>query len=145
MGRSVYTFRNTCQEDKRHILDDERTTILLNTKGDRTGIGKNLSNLLEYIETGCAVDEYTRALEHQVQAIREDDDWRKRYMTLEMKLGEKMEEGMAIGMKQGIEQGIQKSIQFLLDANMSMEEAITKVAKGYDYSEEEILEIWKKK
>lgn len=141
----MYTFRKTCQEDRRHVLDDERTTILLNTKGDRTGINKNLSDLLEYIETGRAVDEYTRALEHQVQAIREDDDWRKRYMTLEMKLDEKLEEGMAIGMKQGIEQGIRKSIQFLLDANMSMEEVIAKVAKGYDYSEEEVLKIWKTK
>ena len=49
-GRSLYTFRETCQEEPRFLMGDDTTKIFLNSKGRREGINRDLAAFLDYIE-----------------------------------------------------------------------------------------------
>lgn len=80
---SYYTFNSWCDEDKSLNLGDSTTKILLNTKGDKTGMSKELKAFLEYIDTNSPTDEYTKWLANTVQTIKKDEGARNLYMTLE--------------------------------------------------------------
>ena len=113
-GRSVYTFRQTCQEDKNILLEDGRYTVFLNASGDQNGLPEGLIRLLDYIRTGDATDAFTEKLEQRVKELWEDNDWREHYMTFEMKLDEKWEEGL--------EQGeINSAMRMIEDGELSLE------------------------
>ena len=75
-GSSVYTFETVCHEYPELILQDKRKTIFLNIQGDRAGLSKELSSVLDYFKTSNPTDEYTRELEDRVKETRNDDDWR---------------------------------------------------------------------
>jgi len=104
-NRSIYTFKKYCSEDKSIELNDKITSIFLNVTGDRAGVDGKLVNLLDYINTGESHDEYTEALSKRVLTINEDDDWRDRHMTLEMKLEQQREIGIELGKEIGMELG----------------------------------------
>ena len=99
--KSVYTFHTACREIPEVTLNDERITVILNTKGNRQGIEPNLVNLLDYIETNQIADDYTKEISKQVYKLQNDRDWRDRYMTLEMKFDEKLEQGRTEGRTEG--------------------------------------------
>ena len=73
----------------------------MNIHGNREGISKDAVNLLDYFQTGKPTDSYTQNIQDQVVRIREDDDWRENYMTLEMKMDQKYEEGLKVGRTEG--------------------------------------------
>ena len=83
--------------------------IFLNSEGERTGIGTELAEFLNYVETNRPTDAFTKNLENAVQDVNRDTEWRRAIMTLEMKyldyqyMG--MKQGIQQGMKQGLEQG----------------------------------------
>ena len=97
MGRSVYTFRQTCQEQRDLVLENGQYTLFLNASGAKDGLPEGLVKLLEYIQTGNATDRFTEKLAGRVEQLRSDDDWRENYMTLEMKMDEKWQEGRLEG------------------------------------------------
>lgn len=78
-----YTFNTWCDEDKSLNLGDEATKILLNTKGDKKGMSKELRAFLEFIDTNSPTDEYTKCLANAVQTIKQDEGARDLYMTIE--------------------------------------------------------------
>ena len=64
--------------------------------------------LLLYIQHGKSTSAFTDRLEKALALMKTDAEWRKQYMTLEMKLFEEREEGRREGLEQGIEQGIEQ-------------------------------------
>lgn len=100
-NRSIYTFVTTCRENKEIELQDKRVTYFVNIHGNREGISKDAVNLLDYFQTGKPTDSYTQNIQDQVERIREDDDWRENYMTLEMKMDQRYEEGLQVGRTEG--------------------------------------------
>lgn len=96
-GKSVYTFKKYCAENKDIALEDGMLSVILNAEGNREGIDENLINLLDYIKTGTATDEYTGKLLERVQELNSDYDWRDRHMTFRMKLEERYEAGTKNG------------------------------------------------
>ena len=144
LNRSIYTFKSTCQEDFSISLEDEQVSIFLNTQGNRDDVDADLGYVLDYMKTGKALDAYTKSLEQSVRLMNDDDDWRNRHMTLQMKMDEQREMGIAIGKEMGVAigkemgvtigkemgvaigetQGVQKMIQNLMTSqNLSFEEA----------------------
>ena len=130
MGRSVYTFRQTCQEQKDLVLDDRQYTLFLNASGAKDGLPEGLVKLLEYIQTGNATDGFTEKLADRVEVLRYDDDWRENYMTLEMKMDEKRQEGRLEGLQEGLLKGRAETL---------VSQICKKLAKGN--TAEEIAEI----
>ena len=100
-GSSVYTFETVCHEYPELTLQDKRKTIFLNIQGDRDGLSKELSTVLDYFKTSNPTDEYTKGLEERVKENRNDDEWRENYMTWEMKLDERYRQGMEAGRTEG--------------------------------------------
>ena len=61
-GRSLYTFRETCQEEPHFLMGDETTKIFLNSKGSREGINHDLAAFLDYIEASLRRESLRKAL-----------------------------------------------------------------------------------
>jgi predicted transposase/invertase (TIGR01784 family) len=108
-GRACYTFENICLENKDLELKDGTRKIFLNAAGNHIGISKDLANFLDYLAEKGANDEYTSMLEQEVTRVKNSEDWRREYMTLEMKIDEEREqareEGERIGRELGEELG----------------------------------------
>lgn len=62
--------------------------------------------MLDFIDGKEASDDYTRALEQEIESVRKNEKWRLDYMTLQMRYQEKYEQGI----EQGIEMGIRVMI-----------------------------------
>ena len=72
--RSIYTFEKTCKKNKELVLADKRQTYFVNIKGNREGISKDTTKLLDYFKTGQPTDSYTENIQNEVELIRDDND-----------------------------------------------------------------------
>jgi hypothetical protein len=79
----------------------------------------NPTNFLDYLAGKGANDEYTSMLEQEVTRVKNSEDWRREYMTLEMKIDEEREqareEGERIGREIGEERGNASRIATSID------------------------------
>ncbi|MDD5854668.1 MAG: Rpn family recombination-promoting nuclease/putative transposase [Lachnospiraceae bacterium] len=128
-NKSIYSFSTICEENKELILDDKRHTYFVNIYGNREGIDEETAKLLDYFKTGKPTDPYTRNIQDQVEFIRDDDDWRENYMTIEMKLDQKYEQGKTEG-----EQHRDKVLIFKwLEKGKTVKEIAEDLDKSEDY------------
>lgn len=81
-SRYIYTFRNRCDEEPDIALSDDAVKIMINTKGTKGEISDELKAVIQYMDTGVASDEYTRALDAEVESVKSDEKVRMRYMLL---------------------------------------------------------------
>ncbi len=111
VGRHIYTFQNTCQEDFNLTLNDERAIIYLNTRGKLDDVDESLKELLRYIEntTECNAEEskssLIKMLNNKVSQVKQDKRLEVEYMTLLEIKERELQKGIKIGIEQGIEQG----------------------------------------
>ena len=89
-----YTFINKCVEDDAVELNDGTLKIMFNTTGDKTNINQDLSNFMEYVNTGVANDEFTNLLDAEVVTLRNDDGKAELFMTWEQEQLEAEAKGM---------------------------------------------------
>ena len=123
-GRHIYTFENRCVQNLDLALGDEAVKVFLNTKGTADDVSVEMKNLLDYIDGKVPTDTYTNALDEEVRRIRQNEDWRVDYMTLDMKFREKYEEGVEKGKQEGREIGkIDTLIQLVHDGVLAEEDA----------------------
>lgn len=127
-GRHIYTFENRCVQSLGLTLGDEATKIFLNTKGTVDDVSEEMKNLLDYIDGRAPDNTYTNALDKEVRRIRQNEDWRLDYMTLDMKFQEKFEQGMERGKHEGMERGTQRGkidtlIELVRDGILSVTDA----------------------
>lgn len=85
-GRAVYTFTNACEEDPTIKLNDDITTIIIYPYGSLDGVDGKLANVIEYISTGDAKDEFTKSIEDRTLELSQDMKWRDGYMTYQQRL-----------------------------------------------------------
>ena len=104
-GRHKYTFEHRCTEDLNLKLGDGATKIFLNTTGILNDVSEELKAFLDYLNEGKAQDEYTERLEEEVQIAKQNREWRREYMTLQMRDLENIERGKEEGLRQGMERG----------------------------------------
>ena len=110
-GRHIYTFENRCIQNPAIRLGDDAVKIILNTKGIMDDITPEMKKVLDFIDGKEASDDYTKALEKEIESVRNNEKWRLDYMTLQMKYQEKYEQGVQQGIERGIERGIQQGIE----------------------------------
>lgn len=103
-GFGKYTFSTRCNEDNGLVLNDEIDTVFVNTEGDRRKVSRELANIMDYIATGQAEDDYTKRLDEVVESLRNDDGKERLYMTYQQTIMEHE----ALALQKGIEQGIEK-------------------------------------
>ena len=115
MERHIYTFVNTCQEEKDLKLGDETIKLFLSTCGKIDDISRDLKEFLYYIEnTTDETAEHSESclvkdLHYRVRKIKDTRKYQVEYMTLYMHeqdierkaRAEGREEGRAEGIKEG--------------------------------------------
>ena len=101
-------------------LGDEAVKIFLNTKGTADDVSEEMKSLLDYIDGKVPSDTYTNTLDEEVRRIRQNEDWRVDYMTLDMKFREKYEEGKQEGREIG---KIDTLIQLVREGVLAEEDA----------------------
>ena len=112
-GRTKYTFKSICEEDRDLPLGDGRCIMFLNTKGSIGELGKDMDAFFEYLNGGVASigtgkdsgSEFVEMVDNYVLDINGDEDWRQGYMKYELNLIEKYKEGEASGEAKGISIG----------------------------------------
>ena len=112
-GRTKYTFKSICEEDRDLPLEDGRCIMFLNTKGSIGELGKDMDAFFEYLNGGVASigtgkdsgSEFVEMVDNYVLDINGDEDWRQGYMKYELNLIEKYKEGEASGEAKGISIG----------------------------------------
>lgn len=104
-GRHIYTFENLCIQNTSLRLRDETTKVFLNPYGTMKDIHEELENFLNYLVNGKPTDRFTEMLDNEVVKVRENEEWRREYMTLMMKEMEKYEEGLERGRSEGRDEG----------------------------------------
>ena len=119
---SQYHFRKACKEMPGLFLDDGAETVFFNASGNRAGISRDLSNFLDYLMTGKAVDPLTDSIEEDVRKTTGSAEWRKEYMTLAMRDRDNQrigrEQGLAEGRQEGRQEGRMEAIQQLVRAGL---------------------------
>ena len=133
-GLSKYSFENICNEDNKIKLNDGTKKIFFNTKEFAKEKNENLKSFLKYINGEKEDNDFINKINEKVIRIKDNNDWRREYMTLEMKLKEIEQEAF----EQGIKQGMIKQIKTLKRLNIKMEEIIKIIKEDYNISEEEI-------
>ena len=81
-GRYVYTFESRCVEELNLQLGDESRIIVLNTKGYKGEISRELRELLRYMDGAEPDSEYTKNLHRDVEEVKESKEWRREYMVM---------------------------------------------------------------
>ena len=79
-NRPIYTFRNRSDQDYSIVLDDAATKIIINTNGTLGEVSTELGAVIRYLNSGVVSDEYTKALDEEVAAVKDDKEVRRGYM-----------------------------------------------------------------
>lgn len=87
-GRYMYTFKSRCLENLELELANDVTVKLVNAKGKQGKVNTLLKNFLQYVMTNKPVDDFTKDVERQVWAVKNDKKAREEYMVLQAKIRE---------------------------------------------------------
>ncbi|UTC63977.1 Rpn family recombination-promoting nuclease/putative transposase [Treponema sp. OMZ 788] len=78
-NRPVYTFENTCLENKNISLQDGTKKVIINAEAFGGTQDKELKYFLEYLKTGKVKSEFTRRIEKMIQTIKNNEQARQEY------------------------------------------------------------------
>ena len=100
-----YTFESRCCEDKKLVLPDEATRIFMNTKGTRDDVSGHVKRFLHFLDSAAdsvADDELLVKMNLELEKVRNNEEWRREYMTLLMELNEREARGLERGRREAI-------------------------------------------
>lgn len=103
----VYTFKTKCLECP-GLSDDETTKVFYNINQLEKNTNKAVRTFFQYIKTNIPSDSFTQTLSKYTAEAKQNADYRRQYLRLEVELSDKFHEGIAQGIEQGIEQGVEK-------------------------------------
>ena len=120
--RRMYTFRNTCQEDKGIVLDDGVTKVFLSAAGQPTDdLDADVAAFLDYMGGKLTENAFVKEIDGEIQDLKTDERKEADYMTFQMMMNEEREEAREEGFAEGMEKGMEKGIeQGILAAIRSM-------------------------
>ncbi len=84
-GLPIYTFTNRCEQNNNIRLEDGTTKIFLNAQSTAEDVSPELKVFLQYVSSGkVADDEFIRELDEAVVRARENREWRREYMVMNL-------------------------------------------------------------
>ena len=104
-NRKIYTFTNLCHEQEGLELGDKTVKIFLNTKGTVGEVDEDIDKFLAYVDGKAPEGEFTQDIAAEVERIKQHDETRLEYMTLQMELKEQRREGYDEGVIFGENKG----------------------------------------
>ena len=82
----MYPFGTMCKWDSEIVMDDEAERIVLNTKGyrDKEGheVNEAVKELLAYMDGEAPKSDYTKMLDESIREIKQNEERRREYMSI---------------------------------------------------------------
>jgi predicted transposase/invertase (TIGR01784 family) len=85
-GLPMYHFTYRCKEDTSLEMGDLTENIYLNAKAADKAEDAALSDFLSYVDSGKAGSAFTQAIDAETKRVKNDEEWRERFVTWEMDL-----------------------------------------------------------
>ena len=121
------------------------TVKLVNAKGKQGQVNTLLKNFLQYVMTNEPVDDFTKDVERQVWAVKNDKKAREEYMVLQAKIREHeivaFEAGEAKGREEGLAEGEAKKSRETAIKMLKKQKPLSEIKEFTDMSEEEIVRL----
>ena len=154
----IYTVKQTFAENEKLIFNDKTHKIFYNVKAfEKIANDVETKAFLEYLCKHQSTTKFTQSLETAVYRNKNNQNWRKDYMTLAYNLSLAAEkafengfsageergrnEGISIGLSQGITQGEHKKAVETAKKFLAMGLSVEQVATGTGLSVEEIEKL----
>ena len=97
LNRRRYTFENRCREENGLRLDDGTHKIFLNAAGTKDEVNEDLKAFLSYVAGQQSENPFVRKVDAAVRRARDNEEWRREFMTLLMRDQENIEKGRTEG------------------------------------------------
>jgi len=134
--RRLYTFKNTCQEDKNIILDDGMIKVLLSSAGKNTDdLHPDVAAFLDYMNGKLDNNNFIQDIDAEIKTLKTDGEKEAGYMTFQMRINEERKEAREEGRVEGREEGREKGIE------EERIKSIKKLMQTLDYPVEKALEF----
>ena len=153
-GMPIYTVKQTFAENEKLIFDDKTHKIFYNVKAfEKIANDVETKAFLEYLCKHQPTSKFTDTLERAVYRNRNNQNWRKDYMTLAYNLSlaaekaakkaakKAREEGISIGRNEGISLGAQQKAIETAKKFLAMGLSVEQVADGTGLSIDEIEKL----
>ena len=150
----IYTVKQTFAENEKLIFDDKTHKIFYNVKAfEKIANDVETKAFLEYLCKHQPTSKFTDTLERAVYRNRNNQNWRKDYMTLAYNLSlaaekaakkaakKAREEGISIGRNEGISLGAQQKAIETAKKFLAMGLSVEQVADGTGLSIDEIEQL----
>ena len=109
--RTIYTFKNFCEEDKSIELKDDVRKIFITTKSEnKENLSEDFLALLKYIDGNITDNPFVNEIENKIHEIKQDEKERGAYMQYDLHLMQIEEEARAEGRVEGEKIGMAKSL-----------------------------------
>ena len=153
-GMPIYTVKQTFAENEKLIFDDKTHKIFYNVKAfEKIANDVETKAFLEYLCKHQSTTKFTQSLETAVYRNKNNQNWRKDYMTLAYNLSlaaekaakkaakKAREEGISIGRNEGISLGAQQKAIETAKKFLAMGLSVEQVADGTGLSIDEIEKL----
>lgn len=124
-GNGCYYFSNICHDDPTLLLDDGRSILFFNTKGDFSNLPDAAKDFLNYMETGKVNGIFSEQLDSAVEFARHNRKWRAEYMKTLVYNNDIRNEGREEGRIEGAIAFIRSSRKMNIPDNLILENLIT--------------------
>ena len=79
--RYIYTFQNHCDQDQSLLFGDECVKVVVNVKGSKGRISKELKEAILYLGRQEVTGPYSKELDDAVNELKKNEEARQEYMT----------------------------------------------------------------
>lgn len=107
----IYKFNYRCTDQYSLALNDETYKVFVNLRGMTKMLTKGQRALFDYLNEKMITDEFTRLIESTVVSAKSNAEWRREFMTLDLKIQEECNKALEIGKIEGIEIGKTEGIE----------------------------------
>ena len=104
-GRHIYPFENVCKKDFSLALGDGTEKIFINTVGTMDDIDVEFQALMDFFNGMAPKGDFANALQAEVSRVKESQEWRREYMTLQVFMDDARREERKIGREEGRAEG----------------------------------------
>ena len=149
--RTIYTFKNFCEEDKSIELKDDVRKIFITTKSEnKENLSEDFLALLKYIDGNIIDNPFVNELKSKINEIKQDEKERGAYMQYDLHLRQIEEEARAegriegekIGRVEGEKIGERKERQNMILFQKNKGRKPEEIADWLGYSLEEVLKYY---
>lgn len=132
-GLYKYTFENLCVENREVKLGDKTRKIFLNSKGILDDASEDMRAFLQYIEGKENDNELVQAIKNEAKVVKNNENWRRDFMTLYMREQVKFREGR-----------IFERIEIARELNVPENVLVEQLMQKFELSKEQVQEYIEK-